>query len=85
MPLVQHLKGILSRQELFIYTVWFTRIRRDVLEGTWTEMIDKSTDEEAENQILSKRAAGNETVVSPKVRRQADFPGTPEQNQDNTK
>jgi len=63
----------------------FERVRRDVLEGTWTEMIDKSTDEEAENQILSKRAAGNETVVSPKVRRQADFPGTPEQNQDNTK
>ena len=47
-------------------------------------MIDKSGDEETEDKINTKSAVGNNTV-SPRFRRQADFPGTPEQNQDNTK
>jgi hypothetical protein len=54
-----------------------SRVRRDVLEGTWDEMIDDLDD----NIELEKRAAGNET--DSRSRRQAEIPDIPDQ--DNTK
>ena len=55
---------------------YFSRVRRDVLEGTWDEMLDDMAD----NIELEKRA-GNET--DSRYRRQAELPDIP--NQDNTK
>ena len=45
-------------------------MRRDVLEGTWDEMVDDLD----ENINLEKRAAGNET--DSRLRRQAELPDT---------
>ena len=58
------------------------RFKREVLEGTYEEFIDSYTDEDNERTTMKKRAANNETV-SEKVKRQAEIPETPEQ--DNTK
>jgi len=55
---------------------------REVLEGTIEELIDSSTDEDNERTVMEKRAAKNETV-SEKVKRQAEIPDDPPQ--DNTK
>ena len=52
------------------------RFRRDVLEGTLEEML-----EEVEEEEESHKEEGNSTVS--RQRRQAEFPGAPEQ--DNTK
>ena len=52
------------------------RFRRDVLEGTLEEML-----EEVEEEVESHKEEGNSTVS--RQRRQAEFPGAPEQ--DNTK
>ena len=51
------------------------RFRRDVLEGTLEEMLEEVEEEE------SHKEEGNSTVS--RQRRQAEFPGAPEQ--DNTK
>ena len=59
------------------FLTYFSRVRRDVLEGTWDEMLD---DMDA-NIELEKRAAGNET--DSRYKRQAEIPDIP--NQDNTK
>ena len=61
----------------------YTRVRRDVQEGTWDEMIDNLGDDN-EDIPIEKKASGNDTV-SERSKRQADFPGTPEQNQDSSK
>ena len=53
------------------------RFRRDVLEGTLEEMLEE-VEEEVEE---SHKEEGNSTVS--RQRRQAEFPGAPEQ--DNTK
>ena len=58
------------------------RFKREVLEGTIEELIDSFNDEDNERATMEKRAANNETV-SEKVKRQAEIPETPEQ--DNTK
>ena len=58
------------------------RFKREVLEGTYEELIDSFNDEGNERTVMEKRAANNETV-SEKVKRQAEIPETPEQ--DNTK
>ena len=50
-----------------------------MLEGTFEELIDKF---EEQDTIIEKRAANNETD-SDRVKRQAEIPETPEQ--DNTK
>jgi hypothetical protein len=55
----------------------FSRVRRDVLEGTWDEMVDDLDD----NIELEKRATGNET--DSRFKRQAEIPDIPDQ--DNTK
>ena len=55
------------------------RFRRDVLEGTLEEMLEEvEVEEEVEE---SHKEEGNSTVS--RQRRQAEFPGAPEQ--DNTK
>jgi len=54
------------------------RFKREVLEGTFEELIDRYNDEENER-IVEKRSANNETV-SEKVKRQAEIPETPEQD-----
>jgi len=61
----------------------FQRPRRNVLEGTWNEMIDSLNNNDEDREIETK-AGGNDTD-STRFKRQADFPGAPEQNQDNTK
>ena len=53
------------------------RFRRDVLEGTLEEMLEEEEVEEEE----SHKEEGNSTMS--RQRRQAEFPGAPEQ--DNTK
>ena len=53
------------------------RFRRDVLEGTLEEMLEEVEEEEEE----SHKEEGNSTMS--RQRRQAEFPGAPEQ--DNTK
>lgn len=54
------------------------RFRRDVLEGTLEEMM-----EQEESQHMWQRSDGNSTEEEgDRVRRQADFPGTPDQNQE---
>ena len=55
------------------------RFRRDVLEGTLEEMLEEM--EEVEEVEESHKEEGNSTVS--RQRRQAEFPGAPEQ--DNTK
>ena len=52
-----------------------------MLEGTYEELIDKYADEEHDT-IIENQAANNETD-SERVKRQAEIPETPEQ--DNTK
>ena len=52
------------------------RFRRDVLEGTLEEMLEEEVEEEE-----SHKEEGNSTMS--RQRRQAEFPGAPEQ--DNTK
>ena len=49
-----------------------------MLEGTFEELIDNFADVE-EDTLIEKRAAGNETA-SERSKRQAEFPGTPEQD-----
>ena len=55
------------------------RFRRDVLEGTLEEMLEEM--EEVEEVEESHKEEGNSTMS--RQRRQAEFPGAPEQ--DNTK
>jgi len=55
----------------------FERVRRDVLEGTWEELIDNMDDE----LTIEKKAGGNET--DSRIRRQAEIPNIPDQ--DNSK
>ena len=54
----------------------FSRFRRDVLEGTLEEMLEPQED-------LEERSSGNKTegfsTARHRDRRQADFPGAPEQ------
>jgi len=49
----------------------FQRVRRDVLEGTWEEVVEDSHTEE--------RKPGNETSYE-RSKRQAEFPGNPEED-----
>jgi len=55
----------------------FQRFRRDVLEGTFEELIDVKEDDADQHKV-----AGNETMTE-RVKRQAEIP--PEPEQDNTK
>ena len=53
-----------------VSTQTFQRFRRDVLEGTMEEMIDLEDD----------LAANNNETASAHVKRQAEFPGNPEED-----
>ena len=55
----------------------FPRVRRDVMEGTWEEMVDNLKD----NMEVEKHGASNGTFA--RVKRQIEIPAIPEQ--DNTK
>ena len=55
----------------------FPRVRRDVQEGTWEELVDDLGDD----RDLEKNGAGNAT--DSRVKRQVEIPVIPEQ--DNTK
>ena len=57
------------------------RFRRDVLEGTLEEMLEEVEEEVEEKVEESHKEEGNSTMS--RQRRQAEFPGAPEQ--DNTK
>jgi len=52
----------------------YGRVRRDVLEGTWEEMVDNMTDEDT----LENKNGGNKT--DSRIRRQAEIPEIPEED-----